>query len=734
MQTANYLTDISCNLSEIDCNLSTTSSSTTTDKLNSSSSSSSFLITDILASNNEIVHLTNDNQSTDEMISVQNQNRQQYDNENVKRFQYDNDISMKLFTDYHDDNNNNNNLHTNIDNIHVWQLLFESLLTNSSLNIEQLESLLSLTRMSQNEFSNLFKEKIQTSHLHQETFQYLPFELSQQYQQLNESIRSKSPINLNDIHSLKQLSQEIWRSFQETSINNNNNDDLKEIENHSITNYNEQQLNHQNKFKLFLTKSYEQYCRQTMNHLKQTENSIINTDNKNNNDNSTDDIHFKNKTKKREEKQENNCSQEGDLNISNLDNVHLKHLTKIDKIKTYQIWFNSINCLNIRQKLYNLYKTNYLMKNYCQDVENFKMNENYSLKSTNIVNNTNNNTNTTNSSNDSSNNSNASMINNNDNDNNNNSDIIDSSNINNLSIPSNSALDALIHMTTSTMQQLKHDGDFSDELHESSTIQFYNKVSQTRKRRKTRTTFSNCQLNELENNFNRQRYLTPTDRDRIAKHLGLTNTQVITWFQNRRAKLKREAEELERDVMALRKQKQQKFTCLSLSDHNHNETVINNEDEQGDNDDDDDDNDDDDDEEDEQEQEKEEKQKRKEETSHKIQYIPQSPPISSLKHLTSSTLNTHETLNMNMFVSPFNEFTNESLISDKLLNEKCLKRNKDLSEQQFHLLNHHINNYCNNNSNNNNRKNNIDGINKGRSFKKCNKIWCPALELEQEIS
>ncbi|VDP88640.1 unnamed protein product, partial [Schistosoma mattheei] len=65
------------------------------------------------------------------------------------------------------------------------------------------------------------------------------------------------------------------------------------------------------------------------------------------------------------------------------------------------------------------------------------------------------------------------------------------------------------------------------ELNESSTIQFYNKVSQTRKRRKTRTTFSNCQLNELENNFNRQRYLTPTDRDRIAKHLGLTNTQMV---------------------------------------------------------------------------------------------------------------------------------------------------------------------------------------------------------------
>ncbi|VDO88520.1 unnamed protein product [Schistosoma mattheei] len=185
--------------------------------------------------------------------------------------------------------------------------------------------------------------------------------------------------------------------------------------------------------------------------------------------------------------------------------------------------------------------------------------------------------------------------------------------------------------------------------------------------------------------------------------------------------------------MALKKQKQQKFTCLSLSDHNHNEIEINNEDEQGDNDNNDDDDDDDGEEEEEQE---EQEQKEKEENSHKIQYLTQSPSISSLKHFTSPILNTHETLNMNLFINPFNEFTNESFISDKLLNEKCLKRNKDLSEQQFHLLNHHINNYCNNlnHHHNNNRKNSNDGINKGRSFKKCQKIWCPALELEQEIS
>ena len=74
--------------------------------------------------------------------------------------------------------------------------------------------------------------------------------------------------------------------------------------------------------------------------------------------------------------------------------------------------------------------------------------------------------------------------------------------------------------------------------------------SSLKRKRKNRTAFTANQIFELEKRFSNQRYLSPHDRDRIAYELSLSTAQVITWFQNRRAKQKRDIEELKNDVLA----------------------------------------------------------------------------------------------------------------------------------------------------------------------------------------
>lgn len=71
-------------------------------------------------------------------------------------------------------------------------------------------------------------------------------------------------------------------------------------------------------------------------------------------------------------------------------------------------------------------------------------------------------------------------------------------------------------------------------------------------RRKARTCFTNQQIYELERRFLYQKYLSPQDRDELSELLNLSNAQVITWFQNRRAKLKRDIEEMRNDLAATR--------------------------------------------------------------------------------------------------------------------------------------------------------------------------------------
>ncbi|BFZ05809.1 hypothetical protein BsWGS_08848 [Bradybaena similaris] len=61
-----------------------------------------------------------------------------------------------------------------------------------------------------------------------------------------------------------------------------------------------------------------------------------------------------------------------------------------------------------------------------------------------------------------------------------------------------------------------------------------------KKPRKARTAFTDHQLSVLEKTFERQKYLSVQDRMDLAVKLKLSDTQVKTWYQNRRTKWKRQ--------------------------------------------------------------------------------------------------------------------------------------------------------------------------------------------------
>ncbi|XP_032230745.1 brain-specific homeobox protein homolog isoform X2 [Nematostella vectensis] len=69
-----------------------------------------------------------------------------------------------------------------------------------------------------------------------------------------------------------------------------------------------------------------------------------------------------------------------------------------------------------------------------------------------------------------------------------------------------------------------------------------------RRCRKSRTVFTDLQLRVLEKTFSEQKYLDTSSRSKLAQTLGLNETQVKTWFQNRRMKWKKETGKDEEDV------------------------------------------------------------------------------------------------------------------------------------------------------------------------------------------
>ncbi|XP_030647770.1 barH-like homeobox 1a [Chanos chanos] len=107
---------------------------------------------------------------------------------------------------------------------------------------------------------------------------------------------------------------------------------------------------------------------------------------------------------------------------------------------------------------------------------------------------------------------------------------------------------------TSNGQSGQDADDYLDKIHSNSSSDSEYRVkdehdisssrdtptSRLKKPRKARTAFTDHQLAQLERSFERQKYLSVQDRMELAASLNLTDTQVKTWYQNRRTKWKRQ--------------------------------------------------------------------------------------------------------------------------------------------------------------------------------------------------
>ncbi|XP_073705771.1 homeobox protein engrailed-2b [Garra rufa] len=65
------------------------------------------------------------------------------------------------------------------------------------------------------------------------------------------------------------------------------------------------------------------------------------------------------------------------------------------------------------------------------------------------------------------------------------------------------------------------------------------KKTPTKEDKRPRTAFTAEQLQRLKNEFQNNRYLTEQRRQALAQELGLNESQIKIWFQNKRAKIKK---------------------------------------------------------------------------------------------------------------------------------------------------------------------------------------------------
>lgn len=67
------------------------------------------------------------------------------------------------------------------------------------------------------------------------------------------------------------------------------------------------------------------------------------------------------------------------------------------------------------------------------------------------------------------------------------------------------------------------------------------RTSHQRQQRRARTAFSDKQIAALNIEFDRDQYLSESRRHDLAEKVGIDEASVKIWFQNKRAKLKKDA-------------------------------------------------------------------------------------------------------------------------------------------------------------------------------------------------
>lgn len=110
-----------------------------------------------------------------------------------------------------------------------------------------------------------------------------------------------------------------------------------------------------------------------------------------------------------------------------------------------------------------------------------------------------------------------------------------------MTIGSFAALPLLVQKHNQHLQQHRHHHHHHHyqqhvlQHHQNSgALQAVGKAACGRKVRRRRTAFTHAQLAYLERKFRSQKYLSVADRSDVAEALSLTETQVKTWYQNRR--------------------------------------------------------------------------------------------------------------------------------------------------------------------------------------------------------